>query len=239
MRTLCISTSTPSSSIALAQDRQVIASAARIDHRGHSAFLVPAIDFCFDQAGWSPSDIDAIVVDVGPGLYTGIRVGLSTAQGIAAAIGAPLVPATSLDAIALRAATGHRKILAMVDVRRGEYAVGWYNPVPGGVVKDGRPELVTAPELRALLDSEPQDVLVVGDVPQLPEDLLTGIHRAKVGRPRYPRADTLVEAAAGQLLAETAIHPDEVRPLYMRDPDVSINWAKIRNEGPWATSEDE
>ncbi len=234
MKILCISTSTPASSIALTEDRQVVSSASRMDHRGHAAFLVPAIDFCFDQTGWSPTDVDAIVVDVGPGLYTGIRVGLATAQGIAAAIGVPLVPATSLDALALRAATGRRRILAIVDVRRGEYAMAWYNPVPGGVVKDGRPELVTPAELRALLDSEPEDVLLVGDAQSLPDDLLTGMHRIKVGRPRYPSAGTLAEAAAGQLLSDSTLHPDEVRPLYLRDPDVNINWSVIRNEGPWA-----
>ena len=238
MKVLCISTSSPASSVALTEDRQVVASASRMDGRAHAAFLVPAVDFCFDQAGWSPSEVDAIVVDIGPGLYTGIRVGLATAQGIAAAIGVPLVPATSLDALALRAATGRRRILAIVDVRRGEYAMAWYNPVPGGVVKDGRPELVTAPELRALLDSEPEDVLLVGDAQSLPDGLLTGMHRIKVGRPRYPSAGTLAEAAAGQLLSDTTVHPDEVRPLYLRDPDVTINWSVIRNEGPWAESEE-
>ena len=239
MRVLCITTSTPASSVALADDRQVVASAARIDARGHSAFLVPAIDFCFDQAGWRPGDIDAVVVDVGPGLYTGIRVGLSTAQGIAAAIGAPLVPATSLDAIALRAATGRRRILALVDVRRGEFAGAWYNPVPGGVVKDGPPEVMTPNEIRAMLDSEPGDVLVVGDHQSLPEELLTGMHRVKAGRPRYPSAGTLAEAAASQLLSDATMHPDDVRPLYLRDPDVSINWSIIDDRGPWARLEGE
>jgi tRNA threonylcarbamoyladenosine biosynthesis protein TsaE len=75
----------------------------------------------------------------GPGLYTGIRVGLATAQGLAAAIGVPLLTAVSLDAIALRAATGHRHIWAVVDVRRTNLAVASYHPVPGGVVKDALP----------------------------------------------------------------------------------------------------
>ena len=104
---------------------------------GHATFLVPAIDFCFDQVGWSPSALDAVVVDIGPGLYTGIRVGLATAQGLAAAFGIPVIPAVSLDAIALEARTGHRLIWAVVDVRRGELAVARYRPVPGGVVKEG------------------------------------------------------------------------------------------------------
>ncbi|MEX1044040.1 MAG: tRNA (adenosine(37)-N6)-threonylcarbamoyltransferase complex dimerization subunit type 1 TsaB, partial [Acidimicrobiia bacterium] len=77
-KVLAIETATPASSVALADGREIVASAARVDRRGHSAFLVPAIDFCFDQAGWRPEDIDAVVVDVGPGLYTGIRVGIAT-----------------------------------------------------------------------------------------------------------------------------------------------------------------
>ena len=105
MKVLAIDTSTPTSSVALAVGREVVASSSRLDRTGHSAFLVPAMDFCFDQAGWTPTDLDAVVVDIGPGLYTGIRVGLATAQALAAAVGIPIVPASSLDAIAVRAIT--------------------------------------------------------------------------------------------------------------------------------------
>ena len=106
MKILAIDSSTPASSIALGEGRSVVASARHVDSRGHVGFLVPAIDFCFSRAGWSPADIDAIAVDVGPGLFSGIRAGLSTAQALAGAVGAPLVPVLSLDAVALRAATG-------------------------------------------------------------------------------------------------------------------------------------
>lgn len=236
MRVLSIETATPAASVALVADRRIVATALRDDRRGHSPFLVPAIDFCFDQAGWTPGDLDAIVVDVGPGLYTGIRVGLSTAQGIAGAVGVPIVPAVSLDAIAYRAATGHRHILSVVDVRRGEFAVAWYQPVPGGVVKDGPPEIVAPDILRAMLQSDPQDVLLVGDVPALPEGTLKGLHRVRIGRPRHPSAEALVEVAAGALDKDEAPHPDEIRPLYLREPDVGLNWDAIRPPSPWEPS---
>ncbi|HSJ36157.1 MAG TPA: tRNA (adenosine(37)-N6)-threonylcarbamoyltransferase complex dimerization subunit type 1 TsaB [Acidimicrobiia bacterium] len=233
MRLLAIETATPGSSVALAEGRETVAFAARVDRTGHSEFLVPAIDFCFDQAGWQPSDIDGIAVDVGPGLYTGIRVGLATAQALGATLGLPVIPVSSLDAVALDAATGHRHIWAVIDVRRGELAVCCYQPVPGGVVKDGPIELVDLEGFRARLDSDPNDALVVGDVAALGEEVLRGLHRVKTGRPPFPSARAVAEIAAGRLERDEIPHPEEIRPLYLRDPDVTINWAKIRQPGPW------
>jgi tRNA threonylcarbamoyladenosine biosynthesis protein TsaB len=233
MKLLAIETATPGASVALVEDATTLAAASRIDRLGHATFLVPAIDFCFDQVGWSPSDLDAIAVDIGPGLYTGMRVGLATAQGLAAAFGIPIIPAVSVDAIALEARTSHRLIWAVVDVRRGEFAVARYRPVPGGVIRESAPELVSPPVLRAHLESAPEESLVVGDVGSLPETLFLGLHRVKVGRPRYPYAVALAEVARGKYEKDEFPASDEIRPMYMREPDVTINWAKLRQEGPW------
>lgn len=236
MKILGIETATPSSSVALVDGRDLVASAGRVDRTGHGAFLVSAMDFCFDQAGWVPSDVDAIVVDIGPGLYTGIRVGLATAQGLAATLGVPLMPASSLNAVALRAATGRRHIWSVVDVRRGEVAVAGYRPVPGGVVMDAQPELVTYEAFSGLLASDPDDILLVGDWQCLPSPVLRGISRVKTGRPRYPSADALIDIVAPRIERDDFPHPDEVRPAYMREPDVNLS-SKLRDtEGPWSGS---
>lgn len=234
MRLLAIEAATPASSVALGIGREVVASAERVDRRGHAAFIVSALDFCFDQVGWRPHELDAIVVDVGPGLYTGIRVGLSTAQGLAAALGVPLVPLSSLDVIALRAATHRRHIWSVVDVRRGELAVASYRAVPGGVVKDGPPQLVTVERFRAILQSDPEDALVVGNWASLPDGFFRGLHRVKSGRPQFPAAEAMLELAVGRVEREDFPHADEVRPLYLREPDVTIGWKNYREEGPWA-----
>ncbi len=233
MKLLAIETATPGASVSLVEDRATLAAASRIDRVGHATFLVPAIDFCFYQVGWNPSDLDAVVVDVGPGLYTGIRVGLSTAQGLAAAFGIPVIPAVSVDAVALEARTGHRMIWSVVDVRRGEFAIGRYRPVPGGVVKEGETELVKPDVLRAMLDSSSGQSLVVGDVGSLPEGLFRGLHRVKMGKPRYPYAVALAEIGHGKYEKGEYPAPDDIRPLYLREPDVTINWEKLRQEGPW------
>ena len=131
MRILAIETATGASSVALVEGRLVAASASRLGRTGHDGFLIPAIDFCFEQAGWGPEQLDVVVVDAGPGLFTGIRVGIATGQGVAAMLGVPIMAASSLDALALRAATGRRHIWSVVDARRREVAVAGYRPVPG------------------------------------------------------------------------------------------------------------
>lgn len=234
MRIVAIETVTPASSVALVDGSGVVASARRIDRRGHVAFLVPALDFCFAQAGWRPGEVDAVAVDVGPGLFSGIRAGLATAQALAGAAGVPLVPVSSLDAVALGAATGHRRIWAVVDVRRGEVAAGPYRPVPGGVVRDGAGDLYTAAAFRATLDSDPGETLVVGDWAALPDGTLRGVHGMKTGRPRYPAAAAVADIARVRAERGEVPHPDEVRPRYLREPDVTINWGDFREEGPWA-----
>ena len=234
MRVLAIETSTAASSVALSEDDQVMASARRVDRRGHVGFLVGALEFCFSQAGWTPGDVDVVAVDVGPGLFSGIRAGLATAQAVAAAIGAPLVPVSSIDVVALRAATGHRRIWSVVDVRRGEFAVCAYQPVPGGVVRDGAVELVSPQGFRAMLQSDPSEVLVVGDWTSLPSETLRGLNGVKTGRPRYPDAGAAAEVARGRAERDEVPAANEVRPAYMREPDVRINWTDYRSEGPWS-----
>ncbi len=233
MKTLAIETATAASSVALGEDGELAAMALRVDRRGHVGFLVPAIDFCFTRAGWTPDDLDLVAVDVGPGPFTGIRAGISAAQGIAAAVGVPIVTTSSLTVLALRAATGHRQIWPVVDVRRGEVATAPFRPVPGGVVRDGATEIVTPAGLRALIDSRPTEALVVGDWRVLPDSVFSGIHGTKMGRPRYPAADVMLEIAAMRAQQEDFASPEEVRPLYLREPDTAINWSDFREEGMW------
>jgi tRNA A37 threonylcarbamoyladenosine modification protein TsaB len=127
-------------------------------------------------------------------------------------------------------------VWSVVDVRRGELAVASYRPLPGGVVKDGPAQLVTPERFRAMLQSDPEEALVVGDWQALPDGFFRGLHRVKAGRPQYPAAEAMLELAVGRVEREDFPHADEVRPLYLREPDVNISWKDYREEGPWAMS---
>lgn len=231
MKILAIETATQASSVAIGTGTTLEAMSLQVDRRGHVGFLVPAIEFCFRQAGWEISDLDVVAVDIGPGPFSGLRAGIATAQAIAAGVGAPMVTVGSLTALALRAATGRRRIWPVVDVRRGEVATCPYRPVPGGVVRDGMTEVVGPEEFGALVDATGEDSLVVGEWQVLPERVLRGLHRVKTGRPRYPSADVLLEIAALKAAADEFVGPEDVRPLYLREPDAQINWTDIREEG--------
>lgn len=233
MKILAIETATPASSVALGDGGSLAAMSVRVDRRGHVGFMVPAIDFCFAQAGWGRQDIDAVAVDVGPGPFTGIRAGIATAQAFAAGVGAPIVAVSSLTVQALRAATGHRRVWSVVDVRRGQVAAAPYRPLPGGVAPDGPAEVLGSEEFRAILDAEESDTLVVGDWQALPETMWGGLHRVRRGRPRYPSADVMLEIAAIRAAHGDFIASEDLRPDYMREPDVQINWRTFRSEGIW------
>lgn len=237
MNLLTIETATPASSVALGDGRRLAAMALRVDRRGHEAFLVAALDFCFDQAGWHPDQIEAVAVDVGPGLFTGIRVGLATAQALAAAVGAPLVPTSSVDALAVRAATGRRRIWTLVDVRKGELAVASYHPVPGGVVKDGPIQLLTPEGFRAVLEADPEEALVVGDWESFPGSMLRGVQGVRTGRPRFPSAEAMLELVVQRVEREDFPPPEDVRPMYLREPDADIDWQQFREELEWPPSD--
>ena len=214
----------------------MVAAAERVDRTGHAGFIVTAMDFCFDQAGWGPQDLDVVAVDVGPGLYTGIRVGISTAQGLGAALGVPLLAVSSLDGLALGAATGRRHIVAVVDVRRRQFAVASYRPVPGGVVREDRPSSWTPTDCGRCSSRIPRTCWWWATPLRSPNEVFRGLHRVKKGRPRYPAAGVLIGLVEPAAQREDFVPPDEIRPMYLREPDVAINWAKLRQEGPWAGS---
>jgi len=233
VKILAIETATPASSVALGEGAALAAMSVRSDRRGHVGFLMPAIDFCFGQTGWKRRDVDLVAVDVGPGPFTGIRAGIATAQAFAAAVGAPIIGVSSLTVIAVRAATGRRRIWSVVDMRRGQVATAPYLPLPGGVAPDGDPEVVGAEEFHALIESDTTETLVVGDWQSLPDTAWTGLHRVRRGRPRYPSAEVILEIAAIQMAQGDPVRPEDVRPMYLREPDARINWRAFRAEGLW------
>jgi len=129
---VAIDSSTANASLALVKDGQVAAELSWRSNLNHSVELLPSLNNLLRQAGWDIADVKAIVVARGPGSYNGLRVGLSTAKGLAFALGIPLIGVSTLETMAYAWAVTGLPVCAMVDASRGEVAAARYQ------VRDGQ-----------------------------------------------------------------------------------------------------
>ncbi len=122
MNTLVLTTSTGLIGVGATRGQELVAVETNHNERRHAEDLAPAIARVCSQAGWPVSAAEAIVVDIGPGRFTGLRVGVTTARGLASVCGARIAGVCSLAAVAaaVRATEGPVAVHAVIDARRGE-----------------------------------------------------------------------------------------------------------------------
>jgi len=213
---LAIDTATPHVSVAIGGSDGIRGSFSAAAGRRHAETLAPAIALLSASTGVALSDIDRVAVDVGPGLFTGLRVGLATSAALATALECPAVAVASVDLLAYPHLQGPRLVAAVVDARRAEVFWALYRPGSGRVTEP----CVAAPEdLAAALAALGEDVLAVGDGAARYRDTLAGAGPIEV-RDGYPQATDLVALAAGS----DPVAPGALRPLYLRQADVRIGW---------------
>jgi tRNA threonylcarbamoyladenosine biosynthesis protein TsaB len=226
VRALSIETATAVTAIGLLDDGDVLEELADTERR-HTEALAPACARLLAARGVAPAQLDAVVVDVGPGLFTGLRVGIAFAKGLCVATGCGLYAVSSTETLACAAfeagITG--VVLAVVDARRGEVFAGCYDagavrPVPHGDVA-----VLGPAELAERLAKEGSAVTAVGDgaTRYRAELERAGVTvRDDVAVPLPSAALRLVarRAAAG----EVALHHQEVHPTYLREADAVANF---------------
>jgi tRNA threonylcarbamoyladenosine biosynthesis protein TsaB len=225
MLLLGLETSTARSSVALVGKDRVLASASLGVPRRHGEFLAPAIRFCLDQAGVGADRVTGVVVGLGPGLYTGLRVGIATAQTFAAARQLPVVGLSGLDVLAFQARYTARPICAAIDARRGELFWAFYRSSPGGVQREGELTLGRVDQLAAEIETHGDDVLLVGDgaLNYRDELAVTGVQLAGPDR-AWPDASDLAGLAAPRFEREETQRPDQLQPIYLRHADAKLGW---------------
>lgn len=227
MLVLGIETATEQVGCAIGGHEGVLASAHCAKGRRHAENLTPQIEFICAQAGIELSDIGIVAVDVGPGLFTGLRVGVSAAKAIAFALSTPMIGVSSLDLLAFAVRYSPRLLVAAIDARRGELYYGFYRQVPGGVQRLSEHHLGTPDDLASELLATNEEVLLVGDGARRHAEVFDGLARvehAEIGN-SYPSASSLVQLAHPQAMREEFEQPEAIQPVYLRRPDAEINWS--------------
>lgn len=226
MLILGIETSTAVSSVALGSEQGLIGSMLLARGRGHSEFVVPAVRELCDLAGVRLQSVAGIAVGLGPGLFTGMRVGISTAKTMAQALSVPILGIPSLDLLAFAVRYSPRLICACIDGKRGEVFAASYRHVPGGVQRESTYRAWRPEQLAAEMEACGEEPLFVGNGTLLYRGIFANVRGAEFAsiETAFPRADSLVELAVPRFAREEFDSPYELEPLYVRKSDAEINW---------------
>lgn len=233
---LAIDTATDAVSVAVNNSRQLLASAHVASDRRHAELLVPMISSVCAQADVSLREVDVVGVDTGPGLFTGMRVGIAAAKTIAQVLEVPIVGVSSLDILARSVTTTQRVVLSTIDARRGELYWAMYRNDLGSSIEVKPPRVGSVDDCVADIMDRGQESLIVGNgalrYREQFDDLLhtTGLSiewaSPQLGQ---PNAAILALIAADLALLEQWQTANEVQALYLRAPDAQINWAQRVN----------
>jgi tRNA threonylcarbamoyladenosine biosynthesis protein TsaB len=232
---VAIETATETIGVAVRTPAGVEAEFALTGRRRHVETLTPALENLLELVDLAPGDLGLVAVDVGPGLFTGLRVGVAAAKGLAQALGIGVLCATSLDVLTAAAGeAGHRGlVLSCVDARRGEVfaAVRELDPDGGTVAEPLGPALWAPGDLAAALGRlGGARVHAVGDGAQRFGDVLATAPGIQiVPACSFPPPATLLRLALARLgRGEAPVDAASVVPLYMREADAKSNFVQAR-----------
>ena len=218
MKVLAFDTSSKALSLAILEDKQVLAETMINIKKNHSITLMPAIDFLMSSLDWTPKDLDRIVVAEGPGSYTGLRIAVATAKTLAHTLNIELVGMSSLLALVPRQQEG--LLVPLMDARRNNVYAGFYENA-----KPVMPEahLSFAGVLEKVKDAD--QVTFVGEVGPFVEQIQEQLPQASC-------QETLPNAANLALWAwnKKADSLHDFVPNYLKRVEAEENWLKNHTE---------
>lgn len=217
MLLLALDTAGPDCAVALVRaapgEFEILASASESIGRGHAERLMPMIESALDAAGYGFGDIERVAVTIGPGSFTGVRVGIAAARGLALALGIPAIGIGTLDALALPILRGEKSgtAVAVLDAKRGElYALARDARMRATLLQ---PQAMTGVSLATRLRPMPEPLILTGSGAPILSPALAGRNVRIAGDRASP---DIADVALLGLEAEVAGAP---APLYLRRAD--------------------
>ena len=212
---LALDTSTRMVGIALYDGVQVLSEFSWTSRDNHSVELAPAVVEMMVKAGVKPEHLTALAVAIGPGSFTGLRISLALAKGIAYVNHIPLIGIPSLDILAAAQPVHAETLAAVLRAGRGRLAVGWYRALGGEWQPDGKAETLTPLELNQRIHGPTQ---VCGELNEDDQRLLRrkrinvilASPAQSIRRPAY-----LAELGWRRLMAGQIENPATLTPIYL------------------------
>ncbi len=229
---LTIDTSSSAGSVALSRGETLMGEILLNVASTHSDRLLVVVRQLLSDAGVEIGGIDAFGVVIGPGSFTGLRVGVATVKGLAMATGKPAVGVSSLRALAMQAPFVPYPVCALLDARKKEVYAGLFRWEQGRALPVDR-ERVVSPE--NLLAAMPDEVLFIGGGSQIYRSLIVrrlgrGAHFAPW--PLHPlRASSASALVLDELRQGNTVSPVALNPVYIRASEAEILWARKAFEG--------
>jgi tRNA threonylcarbamoyladenosine biosynthesis protein TsaB len=233
MRILALDTSTFVGTVAVLRDGELLSEWSASVRASHGETLLPRLALALERAELTLADIDMFAVGLGPGSFTGVRIGVATAKGLALAEGKPLVGVTSLRVIARGMAAGTLRAVA-VDAHKGEVYCALYELDESGALNELLPPFHAAPEPAAqrLREAAGARRLWIGGngIGRYGQDLLAPFAGAVIRAAPFgdvPRAACLAHEA---VLQHALVGPSDLsrlEPLYVRASDAKLPTPKL------------
>jgi len=226
---LGIETSTRTGSVAIAEEEEIIAEYTLNIKETHTSRLMPAIDHILKDAHLTIQQMDAVAVSLGPGSFTGLRIGVATAKGLCLALRKPLIGIPTLDAFAHNICYTSHLICPLLDARRGEVYTAlyrWRLPVGRHELEKLTGDMVLP--LEELLSKINVPTIFVGDVfdgyRSLVEKAIPG--KASFAPPysSLPRAANVAVLGLRKLKSGEETDLQDIEPLYVRRPEAEVKW---------------
>ena len=220
MKILALETSAKAVSAAVTEDGKVLCSGYQDTGLTHSRTLMPIVEHILKNTGLTVADMDAIAVAAGPGSFTGIRIGVSAAKGLAFAADKPAVGVSTLAAMARNVAFCDGLVICAMDARRQQVYNALFEAKDGSLTRLTSDRAIALAELVEELKGDPQPMTVVGDGALLCHGFLTEAGIPCRLAPAHLRMQNAMSvalaaeamAAEGKLVSAQALEPVYLRP---------------------------
>ena len=223
MKILGIDTSSKFLSIAVSEDKNIIKEESYLLDRQHSSQLVPKIKELLKKSRLSIKKIDGFVIGIGPGSFTGLRIGVSTVKGFGIALGKPCIGVASIDAIACNAVgVSGNEIIPVIDAKRGQVYAAIYRKKGNQIIRISEYLLLPIDKLMKKIKGSP---VFLGDGVSLYKDKICDMNRKAVFMEEkywYPGAGRLIELGFAKIKNMKKVNLDKLIPMYMYPEDCQV-----------------